>query len=113
MLTAAALSCVEIQGQVVVQFTVQQPRLKKSLVSANGSLPAELDLVRKGMWKVVNGAGGTARGIRTKAVEIAGKTGTAQAWLAGMSHKDEKKKAYKRAINYFASSENSTSSVCA
>lgn len=46
----------------------------------NGLSAADLETVRKGMWKVVQGAGGTARGIRSTSYEIAGKTGTAQAW---------------------------------
>lgn len=94
------------------QFTVQQPRLKKNLLAENGALPAELELVRKGMWKVVNGEGGTARGIRTKDYEIAGKTGTAQAWLEGKSHKDEKNKDYKTWFIAFAPYENPKYAVC-
>ncbi|MFH1980870.1 MAG: penicillin-binding protein 2 [Pseudomonadota bacterium] len=40
--------------------------------------PVNLALVRQGLFEVVNGAHGTARGIRSKAYAISGKTGTAQ-----------------------------------
>jgi len=46
-----------------------------------GRLPASsatLDLVREGLFNVVQGAAGTARRIRMKAINISGKTGTAQ-----------------------------------
>jgi penicillin-binding protein 2 len=45
-----------------------------------GTLPVKqghLDIVRLGLWQVVN-AGGTASAIRMKSFEISGKTGTAQ-----------------------------------
>ena len=46
-----------------------------------GRLPASpktLELVRKGLWEVVNGNQGTARGVRVAGIDISGKTGTAQ-----------------------------------
>ncbi len=45
-----------------------------------GMTQAKLELVRRGMWKVVNEEGGTGRGGHIDGVELAGKTGTAEAW---------------------------------
>lgn len=40
--------------------------------------PATMEIVKHGLWMVVNGKRGTARKIRIKDIEICGKTGTAQ-----------------------------------
>ncbi len=40
--------------------------------------PSNLDLVKLGLWKVVNGENGTARGSRLVDIDISGKTGTSQ-----------------------------------
>jgi penicillin-binding protein 2 len=58
-------------GRIVYQSTPQ----------VMGKLPLSdfsLSLVRKGLWEVVNGAKGTARGSRLADIEISGKTGTSQ-----------------------------------
>ncbi len=40
----------------------------------------QIEAVRRGMWKVVNEAGGTGKRAQVKNVQVAGKTGTAQFW---------------------------------
>jgi penicillin-binding protein 2 len=73
--------------------TLYKPMLIKNITRANGELVQEfeptvlrqvpvdaknLEIVREGMWMVVNGTKGTARGSSVDTVEFAGKTGTAQ-----------------------------------
>jgi penicillin-binding protein 2 len=46
-----------------------------------GKLPVSqstLDIVKRGLWKVVNGENGTARGSRLADIDMSGKTGTSQ-----------------------------------
>jgi penicillin-binding protein 2 len=73
--------------------TLYKPMLVKKISRANGDLMQEyspqvirkipvdgkyLKIIREGMWLVVNGSQGTARGSKIKDFEFAGKTGTAQ-----------------------------------
>jgi penicillin-binding protein 2 len=62
--------------------------LQKNEPKLIGKLPvslSNLDLVKLGLWKVVNGENGTARGSRLADIDISGKTGTSQV----ISRKDD------------------------
>jgi penicillin-binding protein 2 len=62
----------------------QTPRVRSDLRKELS--PDKIELVRKGLWKVVNEDGGTGGRARLKDWVVAGKTGTAQATVRG--HKD-------------------------
>ena len=65
---------VDEHGKVAVP---QTPRVRSDLRQEIS--PDKIELVRKGLWKVVNEDGGTGGRARLKDVVVAGKTGTAQA----------------------------------
>jgi penicillin-binding protein 2 len=56
-----------------------QPQMRANLRDA-GITVDQIELIRRGMWKVVNEPGGTGKKAQVKGVEVAGKTGTAQFW---------------------------------
>jgi len=58
-------------------------RVRANLITDGGLTEEQISKVRRGMWKVVNEAGGTAGKARIKGMEVAGKTGTAQFWRSG------------------------------
>jgi penicillin-binding protein 2 len=72
---------------------IYQPQIVKRAETADGSevetmepvvkghltvTPESMDIVKRGLWEVVNTKKGTARGIKMDQVSISGKTGTAQ-----------------------------------
>jgi penicillin-binding protein 2 len=61
--------------------TVDGQLLQKNEPKLIGKLPVSpvhLELVKLGLWKVVHGENGTARGSRLSDIDISGKTGTSQ-----------------------------------
>tara|TARA_R110002096_G_scaffold114770_1_gene248757 strand:- start:1318 stop:3723 length:2406 start_codon:yes stop_codon:yes gene_type:complete len=59
------------------ELVPDEPQLKYDL-SEEGLTKDELELVKRGMYKVVNEAGGTARRAKSEDFIVSGKTGTAQ-----------------------------------
>ena len=68
----------DADGQIAVP---QTPKLHADFRS--DFTAEQIEVARRGFWKVVNEDGGTGRVARLKDVQVAGKTGTAQAMLNG------------------------------
>ena len=65
-------------GQVNALLPVERYNLV-----AQGIAASKIETVRRGMWQVVNGAAGTARGAASRLAQVSGKTGTAQFLRSG------------------------------
>ena len=90
---ATPLQMVHLTSAIANGGTRYKPIILESITTADsrivfqnkpqviGKVPLSehsLELVRKGLWEVVNGNKGTARGSRLADIEISGKTGTSQ-----------------------------------
>ncbi len=70
-----------IRNSLLNQLTLLKVESRKINIS-----PETIEIVKKGMYDVVNTPGGTAFGIRIPGLDVCGKTGTAQAQFGQADH---------------------------
>lgn len=93
---ASPLQMASVTASVASGGKVYQPRLVRKVVDKDGTLvkddkpilrhdltleglkPEHVELVKRGMWRVVNEPGGTAGRAKSELTTLSGKTGTAQ-----------------------------------
>jgi penicillin-binding protein 2 len=65
-------------------IAIRKPeKIRGDLKKDNNLSKEDIELVRRGMWRVVNDPGGTGSRAKIPGIVVAGKTGTAQFWRDG------------------------------
>ena len=91
------------------RLLIKEPVRLRADLGAEGWKAEQIEVVRRGMWRVVNEGGSTGARARVPGASVAGKTGTAQSWR---EHRGERVKDNHAWFIAFAPYENPTFAVC-